>query len=257
MMTHETIHIGSTGPDVYVWQKIVGVSADGSFGPVTDAATKAWQASHGIPSDGIVGPITWSKAMGTTVKTPTGSVKDRTKVVVTNHEGRRKTVYLDQFGHPTIGIGFNLDRPDARSRIEALGLDYDAVRDGTQSLTDAQIDQLFAGDFNASVIGARSLVPNFDSLTSNAQIVLVDMVFNMGVGGVAGFTAMLGALAKNDYQAAVKGMQNSKWASQVPSRAQFDMALMLTPDNLMKIGVGTLLALSGLGIGLYYALRYS
>jgi len=253
---HETVHIGSTGSDVFVWQKIIGVKADGIFGPMTEAATREWQSEHSLKADGIVGPLTWQKAMGSTVKTPVGSVKDRTKVVIQNHEGRRSTMYLDSEGHPSVGIGFNLDRSDARARIGALGLDYDAVRAGTQSLSDAQIDRLFNDDFNASVAGAKSLLPNFNQLSSNAQIVLVDMVFNMGLGGVAGFTAMLSALSKLDYRGAVSGMKNSKWASQVPSRASFDMNLMLTPDAA-AIGLGTLLVLGGIGLGLYYFMRNS
>lgn len=42
-------------------QKVVGVSADGSFGPKTEAAVKAWQAKNGLTADGIVGPATLTK----------------------------------------------------------------------------------------------------------------------------------------------------------------------------------------------------
>lgn len=58
-----TIREGSRGPDVVMWQKIIGVSADGIFGPGTAAATKVWQAARGLTADGIVGPATWSKAL--------------------------------------------------------------------------------------------------------------------------------------------------------------------------------------------------
>jgi len=60
--THATIRQGSTGPDVVLWQKIVGVTADGVFGPKTDAATRKWQSDYGLPADGIVGPLTWTAA---------------------------------------------------------------------------------------------------------------------------------------------------------------------------------------------------
>lgn len=60
-----TIKNGSSGDDVKHWQTIIGVKADGSFGPATDAATKAWQVKHKLAPDGVVGPATWSAALGT------------------------------------------------------------------------------------------------------------------------------------------------------------------------------------------------
>jgi len=53
---------GSSGKDVSEWQGIIGVKADGAFGPGTDAATKKWQSAHGLKADGIVGPTSWAMA---------------------------------------------------------------------------------------------------------------------------------------------------------------------------------------------------
>lgn len=50
-----------TGQDVAYWQRAIGVTADGVFGPMTEAATKAWQASRGLAADGVVGPLTWAE----------------------------------------------------------------------------------------------------------------------------------------------------------------------------------------------------
>jgi lysozyme len=44
-------------------QRVVGVPADGLWGPQTKAAVAKWQAAHGLVADGIVGPAT-TKAMG-------------------------------------------------------------------------------------------------------------------------------------------------------------------------------------------------
>jgi peptidoglycan hydrolase-like protein with peptidoglycan-binding domain len=44
-------------------QAVLGVSADGDFGPGTERAVKAWQAKNGLTADGIVGPKTLA-AMG-------------------------------------------------------------------------------------------------------------------------------------------------------------------------------------------------
>jgi Putative peptidoglycan binding domain len=61
---HALIKQGSSGPDVALWQTIIGVKADGIFGPATAASTKAWQGTHGVAADGIVGPNTWKAALG-------------------------------------------------------------------------------------------------------------------------------------------------------------------------------------------------
>ncbi len=57
--------VGSTGPYVVSWQKIIGVTADGQFGPATKKATQTWQSQHGLTPDGVVGPQTWAAASGT------------------------------------------------------------------------------------------------------------------------------------------------------------------------------------------------
>ena len=56
------LRIGSTGDAVAKVQEIVGVEADGLFGPVTEDAVKAYQRANGLVPDGIVGPLT-AKAM--------------------------------------------------------------------------------------------------------------------------------------------------------------------------------------------------
>lgn len=55
-----TIRVGSTGQAVTAWQRAIGVSVDGVFGPRTELATKQWQQRHGLIADGIVGPKTWA-----------------------------------------------------------------------------------------------------------------------------------------------------------------------------------------------------
>lgn len=45
-------------------QAKLGLTADGDFGPGTEAAIKKWQAANGLTADGIVGPKTYEKMMG-------------------------------------------------------------------------------------------------------------------------------------------------------------------------------------------------
>lgn len=55
------LKIGSKGSDVRLLQEKLGLTADGDFGPGTEAKVKAWQAANGLTADGIVGDVTWSK----------------------------------------------------------------------------------------------------------------------------------------------------------------------------------------------------
>lgn len=50
--------IGSSGEKVRDIQRLVGVNADGIFGPQTEAAVRQWQSNLRIPADGVWGPLT-------------------------------------------------------------------------------------------------------------------------------------------------------------------------------------------------------
>lgn len=50
---------GSEGPAVRELQELLGIPADGDFGPRTEASVRAYQSSHGLAADGKVGAYTW------------------------------------------------------------------------------------------------------------------------------------------------------------------------------------------------------
>jgi hypothetical protein len=54
-------HRSHGGGGVRSLQRRIGVSADGVFGPGTEAALKRWQAAHGLVPDGVAGPQTRRK----------------------------------------------------------------------------------------------------------------------------------------------------------------------------------------------------
>ena len=51
------------GSGVRSLQRRIGVTADGVFGPGTEAALKRWQRRHGLVADGVAGPLT-RRALG-------------------------------------------------------------------------------------------------------------------------------------------------------------------------------------------------
>lgn len=56
------LEIGEYSDRVKLWQKFIGITADGFFGDKTKDATAKWQKSHGLEPDGIVGAKTLAKA---------------------------------------------------------------------------------------------------------------------------------------------------------------------------------------------------
>lgn len=152
-----------------------------------------------------------------------------TKRLIVSHEGRRAIVYKDQLGHPTVGVGFNLDRGGAARALAAVGSDYDAVRNRGVPLTDPQIDALFAQDFATAMHNASTLCRAFNGLDEGPQAVLVDMAFQLGGGGLGQFRHFLAALESKDYPSAAYELCNSKLAVQTPARVVDNVMSLLRP----------------------------
>jgi peptidoglycan hydrolase-like protein with peptidoglycan-binding domain len=72
-----TLRKGSTGAAVTALQKALGITADGAFGPQTEAAVKAYQARRNLPATGIVAASTWAALMGQAT-TSTGASRSTT-----------------------------------------------------------------------------------------------------------------------------------------------------------------------------------
>ncbi len=90
------------------------------------------------------------------------------------NEGYSKSMYLDTKGLPTIGIGFNLARSDARAKITAVGANYDLIMAHKQNLTDAQIRTLFNGDMAQAVSCAQQFAGDIATTPLSA---IADMAF--------------------------------------------------------------------------------
>lgn len=62
--TGGTLRRGSKGEEVKKMQAALKLTADGDFGPGTEAALKKWQAANGLTADGVAGPKTLAKLLG-------------------------------------------------------------------------------------------------------------------------------------------------------------------------------------------------
>ncbi len=138
------------------------------------------------------------------------------------HNGRQTIYHVldDGRGNPTVGHGYNLNQHGAAAEVNATGATYTDVRNGSQDLTDAQVNQLFDNSVNRAVTDAGNYYGGLNQLDPVRQRVLTDMAFNMGPGTLGQFHQLHTALTNGDYNAAATAMQNSAWYTQTGTRAQ-------------------------------------
>ena len=127
---------------------------------------------------------------------------------IKEHEGFRDTVYKDSLGFATIGYG-HLVTPEDHYKE---GIEY----------SKQELDAQFEVDFQTAKLNAEKLIDdnNVTELFFTAKCVLIEMVFQLGIGGVSKFKKMWEALKKKDYGEASFQMMDSRWANQTPLRAK-------------------------------------
>jgi lysozyme len=155
---------------------------------------------------------------------------DRQKVIdlLTRHEGFRAYSYRDTKGKLTIGIGFNLDAPGAAQRCAAAGVDYKAVCYGGGGVTQAQALALLDEGITVAQDQAFCTVVGFTDMPEAVQLVVLDMLFEMGRERFLGFHRMIIALEARDWRGMVNEMRESDWYGEVRTRAMEDIALVLS-----------------------------
>ncbi len=121
-------------------------------------------------------------------------------------EGYRQFPYKDSVGILTVGVGRNL---------EALGISRD------------EAGYMLDNDIRAVIQDATSL-PYWEQLDGPRQMVIVDMIFNLGLPRFLKFKNLNRALTIQDYVRAAHEMLDSKWYRQVGRRAEKLRQIMLT-----------------------------
>jgi len=141
--------------------------------------------------------------------------------MIARHEGLRTISYDDTLGNRTIGVGFNLERADAREKIEKLGLDYNLVYSGVQDISEEQAYFLMEEDIRTAESDARKYIgESFGRLPCRVQDVLADMAFNLGYNRLSGFKNLRKKILQSDFQGAANEMKNSRWYNQVGNRSK-------------------------------------
>jgi lysozyme len=117
-------------------------------------------------------------------------------------EGEVLHAYQDSLGYWTIGIGILIDKRKGGGLRPEESI---FVFENRLRLVNEEIDKR---------------IPWASKLDPVRRGVLINMAFQMGVGGLLGFENTLAMIEKGDYQGASKGMLNSLWAKQTRARAQ-------------------------------------
>jgi len=130
--------------------------------------------------------------------------------MIESHEGRVPYAYQDTLGYWTIGVGHLIDKK----------------RGG--KLPDHIIDALLDFDIAEAGNALYRALPWTEQLDEVRQAVLIDMTFNLGLGGLLMFKDTLKMIEEKDYTRAGMEMMNSKWATQVGARALILSKMMIT-----------------------------
>jgi lysozyme len=124
-------------------------------------------------------------------------------------EGCRYSIYLDHLGLPTFGIG-HLIRSSDPEYNQPVGTEVPKKR----------VRDVFMLDVAVTRIDCLRLYPNFDALPEECQLIIANMMFNMGRKRLSKFKKMRAAVNRRDWGAAADEMVDSRWYTQVPNRAK-------------------------------------
>lgn len=135
--------------------------------------------------------------MSTTYTGSLATVRATLRAHLITEESLRLKVYKDTRGFNTIGYGRNLD---------AKGV--------SQTIADLMLEE----DMDEAIKDANTAFPWLTELTTARQVVLIDMLYNMGALKLLTFHKMIAAVISQDYEQAALEMMNSAWYKEVGTR---------------------------------------
>ncbi len=144
-------------------------------------------------------------------------------------EGYRTKPYLDTVGKWTIGVGYNLsDNGIPKNLIHEL---LDVCVLPNVRLSHKTIDALLTKTLDVACNDAMSVLALeteliWSKLAPARKNALIEMAFNLGYSRLLTFRKMWAAIDKGDWETASAEALDSKWATQVGTRAE-EIAEML------------------------------
>jgi lysozyme len=124
-------------------------------------------------------------------------------------EGVKYEIYLDHLGLPTFGIGHLVLESDPEYG-QAVGT----------AVSEDRVNECFARDVDVVLEECKKLLPSFEVLPEEVQLIIANMMFNMGRPRLSKFKNFLAAVAISNWQEAANQMVDSRWYRQVTNRAE-------------------------------------
>ena len=124
-------------------------------------------------------------------------------------EGVKYEVYLDHLGYPTFGIGHLITDNDPESGASV----------GTE-VSDDRVQEAFETDVETVLSDCERLYVQFEHLPEEVQLIIANMMFNMGYPRLSKFKGMKRGVDARDWNAAADEMVDSRWYDQVTNRAE-------------------------------------
>ena len=133
---------------------------------------------------------------------------DQLREELERDEGRVDEIYLDHLGYPTFGIGHLVTAHD-KEHGWSVGTDVDEER----------VLEAFALDVQTVLSDCEILYPDFYDLPEEAQLIIANMMFNMGRTRLSKFKGMKRGVDSRNWEEAADEMVDSRWYTQVQRRA--------------------------------------
>ena len=135
--------------------------------------------------------------------------KDQLREELAEDEGCKFEIYLDHLGLPTFGIGALIKDGDPECG-QPVGTPVDEER----------VRQRFSLDIAVTIEDCKVLYDDFDDLPEECQLVIANMMFNMGRPRLSKFKGMKAGIEARDWSTPADEMVDSRWHDQVPNRAK-------------------------------------
>ena len=133
---------------------------------------------------------------------------DQLRMELEYDEGCKYEIYLDHLGLPTFGIGHLVTEDDPEHGQEV----------GT-AVTEERVIEVFEKDVQVTIDECKKLYDDWFDLPDEVQLIIANMMFNMGRPRLSQFKGMKAGVDERDWNRAADEMVDSKWYRQVTNRA--------------------------------------